>query len=69
MREQKFLAGLGTILVFGGIYCFKALLQKPLGHSPDIKKSTKVLLFLAGCVLVGLGVWILVKSFMSIINN
>ncbi len=68
MREQKFLAGLGTILVFAGGYCFKALLQKPQNaHVADtVKKQNKLLLAIAGGVLIMLGAWLIVKAFASI---
>jgi uncharacterized membrane protein HdeD (DUF308 family) len=59
MRERKFLAGLATILIFGGIYCFRAAFSK----TSPVKSSTKVYLFLGGVICIVSGVFLFVKAF------
>jgi hypothetical protein len=59
MRERKFLAGLGTILIFGGIFCFRAAFSK----TPPVKGATKMYLCLGGVVCVVSGVFLFVKAF------
>lgn len=63
MRGYNYQSGLGTILVFIGIFCFKALFSKrQSGHgiskpvSVSKRQSNKVYLFLFGliCVLSGI---------------
>jgi hypothetical protein len=69
MRGINFLAGLGTIFIFIGIYCFKALFQKKMpreemekvNYTP-IKNSEKALLIFLGCVCVVLGLGLILKS-------
>ncbi len=70
MRGINFLAGLGTILVFIGIFCFKAIFPKEIyrennervNYTP-VKKSGKVFLILFGCLFVALGFLLILKAF------
>ena len=67
MRGINFLAGLGTIFIFIGIFCFKALFEKKTLKeetvvSTPLKKNQKVLLILVGGVCVVLGVSLILKS-------
>lgn len=62
MRESKFLAGLGTILVIGGIFCFRAAFSKSI----PVKSTTKVYLCLGGIVCIAGGVILAVISFQSL---
>jgi uncharacterized membrane protein HdeD (DUF308 family) len=59
MRERKFLAGLATVLIIGGIYCFRAAFSK----SMPVKNSTKVYLYLGGTVCIAAGVFLIIKAF------
>jgi hypothetical protein len=68
MRDQKFLAGLGTVIVFAGIFCFKALVYKKIlvegtEISTPLKNSQKALLILAGIVCVALGLSLILRAF------
>ena len=67
MRGINFLAGLGTILIFIGIYCFKALVYKKVFReetevSTPLKKPTKILLVIIGIVCVAIGVLLILRS-------
>ena len=67
MRDQKFLAGLGTVIVFAGIFCFKALVYKKTFKegteiSTPLKNSQKALLILAGIVCVALGLSLILRA-------
>ena len=67
MRGINFLAGLGTIFIFIGIFCFKALFYKKLFKeeteiSTPIKNSRKVLLIFVGIVCVALGLSLILKA-------
>jgi hypothetical protein len=57
MREIKFFAGLGTVFVFIGIFCFKAAFQKqaPNPHT-TIKKTNKGLLVFFGTLSILIGI-------------
>lgn len=59
MRERKFLAGLGTILIFGGIFCFRAAFSK----TSPVKGATKMYLYLGGVICIVSGVFLFVKAF------
>ncbi|MEP7377399.1 MAG: hypothetical protein ABI675_28610 [Chitinophagaceae bacterium] len=59
MRERKFLAGLATILIIGGIYCFRAAFSKTM----PVKRATKMYLWLGGIICIGSGVFLVVKAF------
>lgn len=59
MRERKFLAGLGTILIIGGIYCFKAALSKTM----PVKSSTKIYLYIGGLLCIVAGIWLFITAF------
>jgi len=59
MRERKFLAGLGTILIFGGIFCFKAAFSKAI----PVKGATKMYLYLGGVICIACGAFLFVKAF------
>ena len=67
MRGINFLAGLGTILIFIGIFCFKALVYKKTFReeteiSAPVKKSRKVLLILVGIICVAIGLSLILRS-------
>ena len=67
MREIKFLAGLGTIFIFIGIFCFKALFYKKTFKeeteiSTPIKNPQKVLLILVGIVCIALGISLISRA-------
>ena len=67
MRGINYLAGLGTIFIFIGIFCFKALFYKKTFKeeteiSTPIKNSRKVLLILAGILCVALGVSMILRA-------
>ena len=67
MRGINFLAGLGTIFIFIGIYCFKALVYKKVFReetevSTPLKKSHKVLLIVVGIVCVAIGVSLILRA-------
>ena len=73
MRGINYLAGLGTIFIFIGIFCFKALFPKKIyrennervNYTP-VKKSGKVFLILFGFLSVILGFILILKSFIVI---
>ena len=70
MRGINFLAALGTIFIFIGIYCFKAALHKQIfkedmekvNYTPT-KNYGKVYLFFLGAFVIILGVILILKSF------
>jgi formate hydrogenlyase subunit 3/multisubunit Na+/H+ antiporter MnhD subunit len=67
MRGINFLAGLGTIFIFIGIFCFKALVYKKTFKeeteiSTPVKKSRKVLLILIGIVCVAFGLSLILRA-------
>ena len=67
MRGINFLAGVGTVLVFIGIYCFKALVYKKTFReeteiSTPVRKSRKALLIVIGTVCVAIGLFLILKS-------
>ena len=67
MRGINYLAGLGTIFIFIGIYCFKALVYKKVFReeieiSTPLKKSTKLLLVVAGIVCVAIGLSLILRA-------
>ncbi len=75
MREAKFWAGLGTILIFTGIYCFRALRQRKVSPeeyaergSTVTKNSNKVLLLIGGSITLIIGILLLIKSFKDLIQ-
>jgi cytochrome c biogenesis protein CcdA len=73
MRETKFLAGLATILVFAGIFCFKALSQtkvyrEGLPVNTPLKPSTKIILIVSGCLAIISGVLLFIQCFKLIQN-
>ena len=68
MRGINYLAGLGTIFIFIGIFCFKALVYKKTFReeteiSAPLKKSRKVLLIVVGIVCGVIGVSLILRSF------
>lgn len=75
MRGINFFAGLGTILIFMGVFCFKAVLQKnkvtdkenreQINHAP-VKNSRKLLLLLIGSLCILSGILLIVKSIKEI---
>ena len=67
MRGINYLAGLGTIFIFIGIFCFKALVYKKTFKeeteiSTPLKKSRKVLLTFAGIVCVAFGLSLILRA-------
>jgi len=75
MRGINFFAGLGTILIFMGVFFFKAVLQKNkikdkenrdwVNHAP-VKNSRKFLLLLIGSLCILSGILLIVKSIREI---
>lgn len=72
MREAKFLAGLATILVFAGIFCFKALRPKKYYKedgslvNTTVNYKNKIILIVAGVVCIIAGIFLFVKAFKHI---
>ena len=69
MRWIKFLAGLGTILVFIGIYCFKGAFDKEESinlHAVPSKKYGKGFFILVGTVCIVLGVLLILMAIREI---
>jgi hypothetical protein len=67
MRGINFLAGLGTIFIFIGIFCFKALVNKKTFReetdiSAPVKESRKVLFIVIGIVCVAIGLSLILRS-------
>jgi hypothetical protein len=65
MRGINFLAGLGTILIFIGIFCFKALFPKQVfreGNLVPRQSPNRILLIIAGLVAILLGCLLIIKS-------
>ena len=70
MREIKFFAGLGTILIFAGVFCCKAAFYKTtfkeetekINDAP-VKKYEKPLLLFFGGLCIILGLLVIVQSF------
>ncbi len=67
MRGINYLAALGTIFIFGGVYCFKALFPKKVYKeetvvSKPLQNPHKLLLILSGTVLIALGVCLVLKG-------
>ena len=67
MGGMKLLAGLGTIFIFIGIFCFKALFYKKIYKeeteiSTPLKSSQKVLLVLVGIVCVAIGFSLILRA-------
>ena len=70
MREIKFLAGLGTILIFAGIYCCKAAFYRKtfkeeterINDAP-VKNYEKPLLLFVGGLCIILGILVILQSF------
>lgn len=65
MRGINFWAGLGTILIFIGIYCFKALSPKKVYREETVvpqQTPNKTLLIIAGLVAILLGCLLIIKS-------
>lgn len=73
MRFINFPAGLGTILIFIGIYCFKAIYPRKTERENNeyytqhsLKKSEKVILLLTGGICIVGGILLLIKSIKDI---
>lgn len=69
MKGINYLAGLGTVLIFIGIYCFKAMMAKDTKILKDgeiykipVNKNMKLYLFLSGVIGVTAGVLLILKS-------
>ncbi|MGC4096106.1 MAG: hypothetical protein QM706_03230 [Nitrospira sp.] len=74
MRETKFLAGLGTIFVFIGLYCFKAAFNKQTlkeemrnVYSVPAKKYGKGFSIFSGIASTLLGLWLILVAIKRII--
>ena len=66
MRGINYQAGLGTIFIAIGFFCFKALLQKHVStHSDKPKLSTKIILLISGIASTALGILLIIKA----VNN
>ncbi len=73
MRGINFWAALGTILVFIGIYCFKALSRKKVfreGIAIPQQTPNRILLIISGLVAIILGCLLIMKSlkFFPVLN-
>lgn len=58
---------MGTVFIFIGIFCFKALIQKNtikgyIQNPKVISKTNKVIIFISGIISAALGVLLIVKS-------
>jgi hypothetical protein len=69
MRESRYMAGLGTVLLFIGFYCLKAVLQKQNSagkenkHQPaPISKRSQLVLILAGGLCIAGGIVLILKA-------
>jgi len=65
MRGINFWAGLGTILIFIGIYCFKALSAKKVFREEILvpqQKPNRTLLVIAGLLAILLGCLLIIKA-------
>ena len=67
MRGINFLAGFGTVLIFIGIFFFKALIRKDVikGYIQNpkvISKTNKIIIFISGIVSVVFGLILIMKS-------
>jgi len=67
MRGINYLAGFGTVLIFIGIYCFRALNRKDVvkGYIQNpkvISKTNKVIILISGIVSFVLGLILIIKS-------
>jgi hypothetical protein len=72
MRELKFLAGLGTILIFIGIYSMRGAFVKTItkeGDTIPLKRSAKATWLLTGVVCFVAGVFLLIKSFRGLMTR
>ena len=67
MRDLKFLAGLGTVFIFIGIFCFKAALQKETISSHAVpRKPRKGLLIFSGIISSAIGIVFLLLAIRKI---
>ncbi len=67
MRGINYLAGFGTVLIFIGLYCFRALIRKDVvkGYIQNpkvISKTNKVIILISGIVSFVLGLILIIKS-------
>ncbi len=67
MRGINYLAGLGTVLVFIGIFCFRTLFRKEnikgYAQSPkEVSRTNKIIIFISGIITVALGLLLILKS-------
>lgn len=73
VRGINYLAALGTILIFIGIFCFRAAFsrqsQKESSHSVPLKNSNKVVLISAGVICFALGILLILKAVKNILNH
>ncbi len=72
MRGVNYLAGIGTVFVFIGIFCFKAIFHKSKvkGYTQpkEISKTNKIILFISGLVSVATGLLLIIKAVIDIYN-
>ncbi len=74
MRGINFFAGLGTILIFMGAFCFKVVLQKDTVKDKENReivnqvpvKSRKIFLLFIGCLCILSGILLIIKSIKEI---
>ena len=68
MKGINYLAGLGTVLIFIGIYCFKAMITKDKinkdveVYKEPVNKNSKMYLLLFGSLGIICGVLLILKS-------
>lgn len=67
MRDIKYLAALGTILIFLGFYLIKASVSKSIPiHGSKMKFSNKVILIVFGILSLAGGVFLIGKAISKI---
>ncbi|HRB50764.1 MAG TPA: hypothetical protein PKX63_03255 [Niabella sp.] len=69
MKGINYLAGLGTIFIFLGIFCFRAIVMKNKSmHQANttISPVAKVLLALSGLLALGVGAFLILSSIKKI---
>lgn len=65
VKGINYIAGLGTVFVFIGIFCFRATflnVKSKEGYDVPVKNSTKVMLLLSGVICFALGILLILKS-------
>jgi hypothetical protein len=73
MRGINFLAGLGTVLIFAAVFCFKAAFDKTTfkesmkkTNNATVKNYQKPLLLVFGSLCLVLGVLLMLRAFQQV---